>query len=225
VGSENLEERRRHASDVSLGLSDVRIYEAFEKLVSPQAKNVLDFGAGRGEFAKRLAARFAEVTAIDLMERPSHLPLQIQWIKADLNHELRGQDARYDLVVAVEVIEHLENPRAVVRTWHKLLRPGGRLLFSTPNNESVRALAHLLARGHYVEFGDGSYPAHITALLKKDMERILREENFGDISFHYTNHGAVPKLTRFTWQQISGGLLKGRRFSDNIVVSAMKAPS
>jgi 2-polyprenyl-3-methyl-5-hydroxy-6-metoxy-1,4-benzoquinol methylase len=110
----------------------------------------------------------------------------------------------------------------VVREWFRLLKPGGWLLFSTPNNESVRSLLALVCRGHYSAFGETSYPAHITALLRKDLERITREAGFEMIQFHFTDHGILPKAKRLTWQVLSAALLRGLRFSDNLLAVCRK---
>jgi len=120
------------------------------------------------------------------------------------------------------VIEHLENPRAVAREWFRLLRPGGYLVYSTPNNESWRSLLSLATRGYFVAFGPTNYPAHITPMLGIDLKRVLTEAGFDEIEFRYTNHGALPKITAVTWGQVSGGLLKGKRFSDNVIVCGHK---
>jgi 2-polyprenyl-3-methyl-5-hydroxy-6-metoxy-1,4-benzoquinol methylase len=138
----------------------------------------------------------------------------------DLNNANAIPAASFDVVIAAEVIEHLENPRQVAREWFQILKPGGTLVLSTPNNESIRSLTALLVRGHYVAFLDSCYPAHITALLRKDLERILSEAGFSDIRFHFTDHGGLPKLPAVSWQRVSLGLLKGCRFSDNVIAAA-----
>ncbi|MEQ1472823.1 MAG: hypothetical protein ABLQ96_03320, partial [Candidatus Acidiferrum sp.] len=101
------------------------------------------------------------------------------------------------------------------------LKPGGRLILSTPNNESIRSLIALILRGHFVAFQDSCYPAHITALLRRDLSRILSEAGFSNVRFHFTDYGGLPKLPAVTWQQISFGLLKGCPFSDNLIATAV----
>jgi 2-polyprenyl-3-methyl-5-hydroxy-6-metoxy-1,4-benzoquinol methylase len=133
-------------------------------------------------------------------------------------------DAACDVIVAVEVIEHLENPRFVAAEWFRLLKPGGVVLLSTPNNESWRSLLSLVFRGHFNAFLDRGYPAHITALLRTDLERIMAETGFEGVRFSFTDSGCTPRFTRGTWQQISHGKLKGLRYSDNVICSARKPP-
>lgn len=129
---------------------------------------------------------------------------------------------QFDLVTAVEVIEHLENPRAMMRECFRVLRHGGTLLLTTPNNETIRALISLAVRGHFAAFGPGSYPAHITALLATDLARASREAGFVDQTISYSGVGMVPGMPGRTWQSLGLGILRGRRFSDNLLLSCRK---
>jgi len=103
-----------------------------------------------------------------------------------------------------------------------LLRPGGTVIFSTPNNESWRSLLALLFQGHFVAFGDSCYPAHITAILRKDIEHMLVEAGFSIPDFFFTDVGGIPKLPTLQWQKISGNFLKGLRYSDNLIAVSYK---
>ena len=218
-------EMRKLAAEASPGISADVIYatvlSALDKIHSGV---VLDFGAGQGRFAKLLAKSqtYSRVDAVDLIDYEDRAADDIHWIHCDLNEPIPIPDATYDVIAAVDVIEHLENVRAVAREWFRLLRPGGTLVFSTPNNESWRALLSLVIKGQFVLFTASSYPAHITALLRVDMERALTEAGFCGVRFSYTNDGGVPKLPHIKWQAISFGLLKGMRFSDHVVCTASK---
>jgi hypothetical protein len=94
---------------------------------------------------------------------------------------------------------------------------------TTPNQESVRSFAGLLMGGHFVAFLGRSYPAHITALLRKDFQRICHETCFAPPQFYYTDSGGIPKLPQVHWQSLTFGLLKGRLFSDNLAVVTRKS--
>lgn len=226
VNETALAEHRLQAAEASGGTSGDAIYSTITRTLNELnlAGELLDFGAGTGDFTKRIASmgRFRSVAAADIMRRPEDLPRGVRWIVADLNASLDLPGDAFDVIVAAEVIEHLENPRAIAREWFRLLRQEGTLILSTPNNESWRSVLALLFQGHYALFGPASYPAHITALLRKDIERATTEAGFEPPVFLYTNAGALPKMGGLKWQTISGGLLRGVRYSDNLVAIAKK---
>jgi 2-polyprenyl-3-methyl-5-hydroxy-6-metoxy-1,4-benzoquinol methylase len=219
-----LEEQRLHAAEASGGISSDVIYDRIVEVIQEYdlRGRALDYGAGTGNLTRRLLAlgRFEQIDGADILPRPEDLPSAIPWHSMDLNYGDMVPAASFDAVIASEVIEHLENPRKVAREWYRILKPGGTLVLSTPNNESIRSLVSLLIRGHYVAFQDSCYPAHITALLRKDLVRILSEAGFSNVRFQFTNFGGVPKLPVVSWQQVSFGLLKGCRFSDNVIATA-----
>lgn len=226
LASQNLAAWRESASQSSKGTSsNAVVHAACTALhaVEPTS-TLLDFGAGIGDLIKQLEAEgwTGPITGADLFPSPVDLPEKVTWIQADLNHPLPLPDQSFDCIVSTEVIEHLENPRAMVRELFRLLRPGGLLVLTTPNQESLRSLACLLLTGHFVHFQDSCYPAHLTALLKKDLSRIATEAGFVNLEFSYVPNGGIPKLPHITWSQVSFGLLRGRWFSDNIVLCAKR---
>ena len=225
----SLVERRKAAADQSHGTSGGPIYDAIQARLTQLAirGDVLDFGAGTGELTRRLyaAGLYKSIAGADLFARPSELPASIEWLEIDLNDRLPLPEARFDLVVGAEIIEHLENPRAVCREIFRLLRPGGYALLSTPNNESWRALLALALRGHFVAFGETSYPAHITALVRQDLDHALAEAGFIERSFCFTDVGGIPGVPARTWQSLPGFRRGGLRFSDNVIVTGRKSPA
>jgi 2-polyprenyl-3-methyl-5-hydroxy-6-metoxy-1,4-benzoquinol methylase len=224
---QDLHQRRVDASAQSRGISADPIYVAIERRLEDlgAAGDLLDFGAGTGGLTSRLRAsgRFRSITGADLFARADTMPADVAWLEVDLNGRLPVADGSFDVIVAAEVIEHLENPRAICRELFRLLRPGGHVLLTTPNNESWRSLVALVFRGHFVAFGDSSYPAHITALVRQDLDRALAEAGFGPRSFAFTNVGGIPGLPARTWQSFLGPRAGGLRFSDNVLVNARKA--
>lgn len=217
----NLRSRRLRAAIASGGKSADSIYEAALSFINEAELEgkLLEFGAGKGGLVPSLLRRkkFSKVVCADLYPKPSDLDKDVDWIVADLNQPLNIKEETFDVIISLEVIEHLENPRAVFREFFRLLKPGGRLLITTPNQESIRSYCGLIFGGHFTAFLGASYPAHITALVRMDIDRIGVEAGFRRPEFRYTNSGKLPKMTNFTWQQLSFGSLKGRLFSDNIL--------
>lgn len=218
-------ESRKEAARQSRGISGNAIRNLVLKLVEKHkdAKNVLDYGAGAGQLLEMLRSALpsASLAGSDIVARPADLHVDIDWIEGDLNEQIMLKGA-FDLVLAVEVIEHLENPRATARQLFDLLEPGGYCIVTTPNQESIRSLLALVLEGHYAAFRGASYPAHITALLREDLRRIFTEAGFTNIHFAYTDKGGLPRMVSRTWQQLSFGFLRGRRFSDNVALIAQR---
>jgi 2-polyprenyl-3-methyl-5-hydroxy-6-metoxy-1,4-benzoquinol methylase len=207
------------------GISDDAIYRMIEREIAVRRLKgaVLDFGAGVGNLTRRLLGLevFSEVVAADLLPGPAGLPVA-RWLEQDLNDSIPGYDAYFDVVIASEVIEHLENPRFTARELYRLCRPGGHVIVTTPNNESIRSLLALVIRGHFVHFDKGWYPGHITPLVRKDLLRILVEAGFEPFGFRFSESGSLPGLPTRTWQEVSLGMLRGLRFSNNLLVAARK---
>ena len=222
----DLHAQRLAAALASRGVSTGPIYHLVIRLCRELGLrgDLLEFGAGTGNLIGLLAGLpyDGRIVGADLLPRPADLPAAVGWVEADLNAPTPLAAAAFDVLVSTEVIEHLENPRATFREWFRLLRPGGTLLATTPNQESLRSLLSLLLRGHHVAFLDGSYPAHLTALLRLDLQRLCREAGFGAPGFHYTDSGDVPRLSPRRWQDLSAGRLRGRLFSDNLALVARK---
>jgi 2-polyprenyl-3-methyl-5-hydroxy-6-metoxy-1,4-benzoquinol methylase len=214
---------RRRASELSGGVSSEPIRSLILRVLEREgaAGSLLDFGAGTGALLARLHARpqFDRLAGVDLFPRPAALPAAIEWRQQDLNDvvEVGGS---FDTVICSETIEHLENPRHVFRSLRRLVRPGGLIVLTMPNQESIRAYAGLIVAGHFTHFLGACYPAHITALLRMDLARLCAEHGFSAPAFHFTDDGAIPKLASVHWQQISFGLLRGRWFSDNVCMVA-----
>lgn len=225
--SEALARWREDAARQSAGRSDSPIGDvALDRLLGECIGGVaLDFGAGAGVLTRRLAQSraFERVVAIDLVSFDGQTEGHgVKWLRGDLNDPIPAASGSFSAVLAVEVIEHLENPRAVAREWFRVLRPGGVLVATMPNNESWRSLISLVFRGHHVAFADATYPAHLTALLRSDVRRVMREAGFREPTFFSSGDGCLPKLTAVRWRQVSCGLLRGFRYSDNIGWVALK---
>ncbi|MFI5058064.1 MAG: class I SAM-dependent methyltransferase [Candidatus Acidiferrales bacterium] len=138
-----------------------RVVETALRYTSPGAR-ALELGAGSGALAERLQAAGFSVTAADV---ENYFELGTEFLQLDLNDPNfeRALSSEFDLITAVEVIEHLENPTAFLRSLRKLLKPDGAAILTTPNVENVPARLKFLMRGE-VRAMDKCAPEHITPI-------------------------------------------------------------
>ena len=225
MNSNTIYEQRLHAAQITQGISTESVYQLVVSICkSLGAKgNLLDYGAGSGSLLKILQATLDGVSlyGADILKRPADLPEEVGWFELDLNQSIACPDGFFDTIVSSEVIEHLENPRAMYRDVFRLLKPGGHLVVTTPNQESLRSILALILSGHFAYFSDNCYPAHITALVRKDFDRIALETGFEKVRFEFSNQGGIPKAPHVKWQKLFP-FLKGRWFSDNIAAICRK---
>ena len=110
-----------------------------EQTVGFRGKRVLEIGCGPGRFLVECRQRGAVVTGIDRSPNAArlarhHFSLNLLAITLEqVTEETLLSAPGFDLVFAFEVIEHVREPGAFLRTVHQLLAPDGLLLLSTPN--------------------------------------------------------------------------------------------
>lgn len=113
-------------------------------------KRVLDVGCGGGLLSEGMATRGAQVTGIDLSDKPlgvarlhlleSGQKVDYRKISAeDLAAEMPGA---FDVVTCMELLEHVPNPASTIAACAQLVKPGGMVFFSTLNRNPK---AYLLA--------------------------------------------------------------------------------
>jgi len=119
--------------------------EAARWLTPAAADVVLDAGCGSGVLADRLAADpntrvlgiDANAAAIEFAQQKFRRP-NLEF-RLGFLHELELPDESIDKIAFLEVIEHLDVEQAstVLSAFRRLLRPGGRLVITTPNERSL----------------------------------------------------------------------------------------
>jgi len=100
---------------------------------------VLDIPAGGAIQSRALADLGYRVVSVDLFPAPRRQPPSA-WVCADANQTLPFRAGSFDYVLSREGIEHLENQMGFLRDCARVIRPGGKIVLTTPN------LMHLSAR-------------------------------------------------------------------------------
>ena len=182
-----------------------------------------DVGCGTGDLWRATRGRFSRCIGLDAV-RYAGLPDEVEFHRADLDGvRLPLATDRPTSTAAVEVIEHLENPRAFMRELTRVTRPGGWVVVTTPNQLSALSLLTLVVKGRFSAFQDRDYPAHRTALLEIDLRRIAAECGWEDIEIAYTRWGRLP-LTPWHYPAAIAALWP-RRLSDNLALIGRRCAS
>ena len=164
---------------------------------------ILEVGCGSGWFLSALAARgFANISGLDLS--PSQVALA-----RELGHEvheagalefLAGRDSEFGLIVVMDVLEHLTRQQAweLLEYALKALRPGGRIIFQTPNGDSPWV-------GN-VFYGD---PTHITCYAPLLLEKIMLAAGFEQVEMRPSGpvpSGILKRIRYWAWRLVHGAL-------------------
>jgi len=91
--------------------------------LQPQHR-ILDYGCGSGLLVEYLkSVGFANTVGFDAYSRDFNTPELL--------------DQQYDCLIAQDLVEHVLDPRGLLRTFDRMVRPGGMLLIGTPNAEAM----------------------------------------------------------------------------------------
>lgn len=177
------------------------LIKMINEIVSPCPQNqhkprILDIGCGNGSFTNFIKEQGYEVVGVEESEsgikfaRDNH---DCQFIQGSIyNLPYTELEEKFDVVISLEVIEHLFYPKELVKSVKKLLKPNGRLILTTPYHGYLKNLT-LAATGkmdkHFTVLWDGG---HIKFFSVKTLTTLLESENYTDINFKFA--GRYPYL-------------------------------
>lgn len=191
---------------------------------------ILDVGCGAGEVVEFLRATgYRHVRGIDISSEQVARAHErgIDGIElGDLRTHLRCNEATYDVIAALDVLEHFD-PAEVLTVLDLVttaLRPGGTFLASVPNGCSP-----FMGRYRYGDF------THGTAFTDRSLSQLLRTVGLREMCFLPVNpvpHGALSSIRFAIWQVIAAllkfslavetGVVRGHLVTQNIVVVARR---
>lgn len=171
-------------------------------IVETGARRILEIGCGNGSTANRLARRSGiEIVAVELSESgvaharanmdPEH---PVRFEVASAYDDLAARFGRFDLVLSLEVIEHLYSPRVFLDRARDALSVHGHLLVSTPFHGYWKNLALALTGkldSHFTALWDGG---HIKFWSERTLRAVLEERGFVTVGF--SRCGRVPPFAK-----------------------------
>ena len=146
-------------------------------------KRVLDVGCGGGILAESMARKSADVTGIDLSDKALKVAdlhslesgIQVRYEKIAVEDLAAREPASYDVVTCMEMLEHVPDPASIVQACATLVKPGGKLFFSTLNRNPKAYLFAILGAEYLLRMlprGTHDYAKFITPA---ELSRFVRE--------------------------------------------------
>ena len=149
-----------------------------KKIIQPGSK-ILDFGAGTGDLAWELQQSGFVVEGVEysntaLASAKSRYGFNFY---STLEELCMSQHSKFDLIIGVEVIEHLPRPDKVLDLLGLLLRPGGHLYLTTPNRNSLKA------RIRKCKWSEALKPVHLVLFNYRSLKKLLQDRGFNEVKY------------------------------------------
>lgn len=133
--------------------------------VTDRGARILDLGCGTGAFLRRLATiGYRALDGIDIA-LPGQSIAGVTLHESDFDRAWPFEAERFDAIVAIEVIEHVENMGLVLSELARVFKPDGVVLITTPNVHSVEARTRWLMRSELKQFDTLGDPTHISPVF------------------------------------------------------------
>ena len=161
-------------------------------------ERVLDLGCAEGAFGAELERAGAQVLCADVAQEPLmraarlHPGLDLRLLDPAGAWDL--QDSSFDAVWAGEVIEHVADTQAWLSEVRRVLRSGGRLILTTPDNGPLMLLWMALSRGAFEARMDPRSD-HLRFYSRRTLTRLLEDFGFEQISVR--GAGGLPGARRY----------------------------
>jgi 2-polyprenyl-3-methyl-5-hydroxy-6-metoxy-1,4-benzoquinol methylase len=171
-----------------------------ERLIAelPIGSKILDFGAGQGALSERLVDAGFEITSVDI-DDANFKSKKSTFVKVNFDSQesimnfVDNNKEKFDAVLGIEVIEHVEDQWNYVRQLMNLLKPGGLILITTPNTTSWLSRLIFFFTGKFHQFSDSdlSY-GHISPITEWELRLNLKYANAKSINTYPA--GTLPPL-------------------------------
>lgn len=184
------------------------VAEMLTRVAKDKNAKILDLGCGTGALLARLwAMGYKSLHGVDIA-LPEQALAGITFDTCDLDSgKLPFEDDSLDLIVSVEVFEHVENMGSLIREVRRTLSPGGVLIMTTPNVHSTEARLRYLLLGKLKQFDEIGDPTHVYPVFMHAFNKVLSRNSLEVAEvWGYPLDGGSP--TSRTSLQVAARLLK-----------------
>jgi len=183
-------------------------------------KRALDVGCGGGILAEAMAAKGAQVTGIDLAEKPVKVAmLHAMETNSSVQYRVVSAEAiadeapgAFDVVTCMEMLEHVPDPASTVAACARLAKPGGWVFFSTINR-NPKAFLFAIVGAEYV-----------LRLLPRGTHEYARFLRPSELAGYCRSAGLeVADLTGMTYNPLTKVYSLGRDVDVNYLLGTVRA--
>jgi len=154
--------------------------------------NIIELGSGEGYGIQLLAPLAKRYLAVDKFDTDISGHTNVEFRKHLLPSLAGIADNSFDFAVTFQVIEHIQDDKAFIREIHRVLKPGGKLLLSTPN----RLMSLTRNPWHIREYTADELRQVLSSVFSSvEMKGVYGNEKVMD--YHLKNKVSVEKITRF----------------------------
>mgnify|MGYP003706585039 CR=1 FL=1 len=118
--------------------SDRWEYPMVRKLLKKD-DDILEISCGQGFFLKSIEGSVNSGTGIEFSQYAIDNKVTVYPIRAAMIEDIAKEDIKFDVVCSFQVLEHVVNPKEFIQGCLDVLKPDGRLVFSTPNDSAIAA--------------------------------------------------------------------------------------
>jgi methionine biosynthesis protein MetW len=185
-------------------------------LPSNPGGHLLDVGCGNGAFLSKMQQLKWIVQGIEIDEKAATVArekgLNVQCLTLE---EANFEKNYFDVIVLSHVIEHVYDPESLLRQCHKILKPGGKIVVTTPN---FKSLGHRIYKGFWRGL---EVPRHLMVFSKNNLRDCSVKAGFKTEKLCTTERWAKPicsasritpqgktKILLKLWSRIMGELIQ-----------------
>lgn len=185
----NMFSDRRNSSELA-DSQRIRAMKAIFDRINPQNSRILDIGCFDGTFLSLVKNQNNDFYGLDAsdwaLEHMRKKEIKVQKFFFDGKTKLPFESDFFDIVITGEIIEHIFDTDFFLEEIFRVLKPGGKLLISTPNIASLgRRLLLLFGANPIIELSpnEANSVGHIRYFTCRTLEKILEKHGFKTISF------------------------------------------
>ena len=113
-------------------------HEIASNLINPKDR-VLEIGCGQGSFLKKIQQKGADCIGLELNENAvlCGQDKKLKILNESIQDHAKKNHERYDIICSFQVVEHITHIKEFIKACVDTLKPGGKLIVSVPNNDSL----------------------------------------------------------------------------------------